>query len=146
MTEERQTHRYVCMGLREWGGKFVVAYLDEDGQERAWSGKKNIGTIIGGTYRVEIGDDPGTIYIGSSQFVGMSQDPDHKESISQWRLQDRTARNTQEAQRAAKRLQKENSDLGDLTLREIKALFRSNLAHQRQGMLTAVNHYLTTGY
>lgn len=142
--QERETHRFVCVGLRAYrGGRFALTYLDENGEKRAWK-KANLGGVIGGVYEVEIEGDPSSVYSDTSRYVSIAEG--REEEIAKWRLLDRAARAEQEAIRAERRAKESNGDLGDLTLREIREIMRGQLGHQRHGMLTAVSAYISGGY
>lgn len=146
MSEERNTHRYTCIGLRAASnGKHTVWYLDEYGHERSW--KRHFGNAVGGVYEVEIeGDDPGRVYPKTARFVGMTDDPNYLQDLPKWRMESSIARNEQEAKQAENRIKRENAKFGELTLAEVKEMMRGSLAHRRYGMITAVINYLTGGY
>ena len=141
------TVEYVYAGLREYNrGRYLHCYLDRSGELKAWK-KAPMGTVIGGVYKIEAdADNHGSVVPRTSEYVGKSEDPEHLEHLDQWKLESAAARAKQEAERLEARLKKENTNMGELTLGEVRAMMHNRLGHQRQGIMAAVMNYMSGGF
>lgn len=70
---------------------------------------------------------------------------DDEQAIQSWRVMDRSAAVEQEGVRAQKRLQAQNSEIGKLTLSELRNAMMSQPSHVQSGTLVTVMRYLTRG-
>jgi len=143
---EWSTQRWIYAG-RRWGGakgKIFYAFVPEDGpftaEDELWYAGAPKHASVGTIYAVEATD--GQARVRQAEFVGRCKDETLVES---WRVRDRTAGVTQEAHRAAKRLQSQNGEIGGLTLEQLRGVLESQPKHVQDGTLVVVLRYLTRG-
>lgn len=116
--------------------KALHRWVDQDGETYLFS-KAPTMAVIGGVYAVEHQGDSARIQAAKY----LRTDTDHPD-LDEWRLADRAASAELERIREVKRASQSNSDIGAMTLSEVRALMATRLAHQRAGTLAAVLHYL----
>lgn len=133
-----ETWTYAGLRFQRRGVKPLHAWMtpNEEG-EQLWSAGAD---VIGGSYLVETTNGGQRARIKGARYVGTAEVDEL--TVARWRLEHRTARTVVEAERAEKRQAKENGDVGDLTLRELRAQMHKSLPHQRAGILASVLEYL----
>lgn len=120
-------------------GKAFHEWLDGAGAS-LWYSKG--APVVGGVYRIEVcsTDDTTTARFGSLQYLRKSDDA----RVPAWTMEHRAAQAIVEGERAEKRAQREaGAALGDLTLRELRAMYLNAMPPQAAGVLTTAVRYLS---
>lgn len=141
-----ETWFYAGMRVGTKGKAYHVYYDTFDSEPRWFDAVPKIGAVVGGAYTVETQrHDDGKI---TARIEGAKYDPNHPAHADRpkWTLEHRAAQATKEANAAVKRLQRETTGaIGDLTMREVRALYQKATFMGRQGVATALLQYLDGG-
>ena len=138
--EEWETRRFYYAGRRYTGSKILhVMSAVNDPDDVAAFKKGPPGLFIGGMYEVEIRTDSARI----QSATWLSREP-KSDRAPDWRLKDQAAGIEQERDRALRRMRKENADIGNLTLREIRTMIAAQPRHVKNGTIQVVTNYLST--
>lgn len=125
--------------------KLLTAWKREGAESASWfAGKTVAGPIIGGVYEIltHVRDDGVTARFGSAKYVEPIKD---ELLVARLRAEDRAANIEYEAIAATKKLAKDNGDIGDLTLRELRKLMHNSMPARRTAMASVVLSYLNMG-
>lgn len=143
---EWETQRWIYAG-RRWSAsqnKAYHAFILEGGgltsDDEMYYGGAPKWASIGSVYAVETQDRQARVK--SAERVGWFDD---ERVVEEWRVLDRTTAVKQEGVRAAKRLQTQNSEIGDLTLAQLWKIIQSQPQHVQDGTLLVVMRYLMRG-
>lgn len=120
-------------------GSSFHAWVAPDGDEK-WFSKAPRLAVVGGIYSVEASTDYSTIKIGTARFI--KEAPDRDAIV----LEHRSHQAAIEADKVVKRIKREGLDaIGDLTLKEARALMFKGVGAQPDGVLAMVVQYMTGG-
>lgn len=140
--DEWETEEWTYVG-RVLGFKKMQYRFIRPGEGDVFYSAAPTGPVVGGVYSVEVkpASEGLTARVQGASYIRMSD----SESLTTWRMDDKTAQVEQERRRAAKRMAAENSDIGALTLAEVAAIIGRQLPHQRAGTLAVVLQYVGKG-
>lgn len=131
---EYTEHRWVYVGRRMQESKLYFAFL-RDGQLTFWS-KSPPGAIIGGTYAVEANAEGNSAKITSAKLV----ERDHENTLA-WRLEDQAAKVEYDSERELQRLAKENTNFGEMTFAQFRAMYHRALPDRKRALLASALTY-----
>lgn len=141
-----ETQRWIYAG-RRWAAsqsKAYHAFVREGGgltsDDEMYFGGAPKWASIGTVYAIEARGQQARVK--SAERVGRL---DNEQTIEAWRVLDRTTAVQQEGARASKRLQAQNSEIGDLTLAQLWQIIQAQPQHVQDGTLLVVMRYLTRG-
>lgn len=132
-------HEWIYAGRRYIKEKLWHYWLDHN-DKRAMFDKAPAGPAIGGRYVVKATENSSHAAPSQARFVGTVTPDD--ERLPGWRVEDRAASAALEADRFRKRAGRENGDIGDMTLGQLRAQMRGKPMHLRTGTVAAVLAYL----
>lgn len=144
MTTDTTTERWAYAGRciltgRKTGHEFVT----EGGSgESFYFAKAPKNPVVGGVYTVEVErHEDGVTVVGLTQsFWTGEYVEDYKRD--KWRADDRQAAAELDHDKAARAAAKDNGDLGDLTLRQVRDMLRTAIGTRRVSLLAVVLRYL----
>lgn len=138
--------RWVYEGRRlNSKNKLMSTWLREGEEKPSWfDGKTVSGAIVGGIYELstQTREDGVTVRFGSATFIERVTD---EVLMARLRAEDRAANIENEAIAAQKKLAKDNGDIGDLTLQELRKIMHNSMPARRTAMAAVVLNYLNMG-
>jgi hypothetical protein len=142
MADDKTTleeHEWTYMGRRlSLTDKIAGRWIDHTGEERMFL-KPPTGGVVGGRYQVRCSPDGSSLSTGDPKYIGAADRPD---DIAEWRLQDRAAYTELEAIRRRRKAASENSDFGDLTLKQVRQQLWHCSPSQKGAVLAQLLGYL----
>jgi hypothetical protein len=143
MAAPNATERWTYLGRVELKtGKVGHRWRDEGGVELAFAVLR--GMTIGGLYELEVtrGDDgafesvkAAPLYIGRADLDA--------DAVARLRAEDQATMTHVEARRAHARDARENVDIGDMTLRQVRAMWMDAVAGREHAVMARVIGYIT---
>lgn len=121
--------------------KLGSRWIDHLGTQRVYAATAH-GKVIGGIYEIESTADAKQAVIKKSGNAFTVNNDIDEAKLAQWRLEDRAAYLEDEGRKAERRLAKENDDIGNMTLAELRHLTAMASPMQRAGMKVAAFRYL----
>jgi hypothetical protein len=134
---------WTYIGVRLNGDALAETFLDAEGRELMFAAKRGRrgASVVGGRYRIKAErTDEGRVSasFGSAAYIGSVG----AEQAAGWRLEDGAARTAYDALYREAKARKENSDLGSLTLFELRTAIRKAPTPLRRAMLAQAFGYL----
>lgn len=140
--DEPDLEVWTYIGRRFNGPQICHTFLDPQGEERMFTGKVMRHPAIGSRYTIKVTHrDDGRVTAGveSAKFLAQHFGPD---DIMRWRTESASVETSYQQELATKRLARDNGDLSEMTLGDLRRMLSRQPAPIKRGTLAAVTEWL----